>query len=123
MSANTLQHYSLLGLLPIALGQKIGTLGMFPPLFNFTVSNVVLSKQPLYLSGAKLDVIIPLSFLYDGYGLNVTLVGYTDKVALGFLGCRDKLQHLQRLAVYTGEAFEELADAAASSSQRAGAHG
>lgn len=123
MSANTLQHYSVLGLLPIALGQKIGTLGMFPPLFNFTVSNVVLSKQPLYLSGAKLDMIIPLSFLYDGYGLNVTLVGYTDKVALGFLGCRDKLQHLQRLAVYTGEAFEELADAAASSSQRAGAHG
>ena len=59
-----------------------------PPLFNFTVSNVVLSKQPLYLCGARLDIIVPISFLCDGYGLNVTLVGYIDKVALGFVGCR-----------------------------------
>lgn len=108
MSPNALQHYSVFGLLPIAVGQKTGALGVIPPLFNFTVSNVVLSKQPLYLSGAKLDVIVPMSFLCDGYGLNVTLVGYTDKVVLGFLGCRDTVPHLQRLAQYTGEAFEQL---------------
>ena len=112
MSPNALQHYSVLGLLPIALGQKTGALGMIPPLFNFTVSNVVLAKQPLYLSGAKLDMIVPVSFLFDGYGLNVTLVGYTDKVALGFVGCRDTVPHLQRLAAYTGQAFEELEAAA-----------
>lgn len=108
MSTNALEHFSLFGLLPIALAQKTGGLGVIPPLFNLTVSNVVLSKQPLYLCGAKLDVIVPVSFLCDGYGLNVTLVGYTDKVALGFVGCRDTLPHLQRLAQYTGEAFEEL---------------
>lgn len=112
MSPNALQHYSVFGLLPIAVGQKTGALGVIPPLFNFTVSNVVLSKDPLYLSGAKLDVIVPMSFLCDGYGLNVTLVGYTDKVVLGFLGCRDTLPHLQRLAQYTGAAFEELETAA-----------
>ncbi len=108
LSPNALQHYSVFGLLPIAVGQKSGALGIIPPLFNFTVSNVVLSKEPLYLSGAKLDVIVPMSFLCDGYGLNVTLVGYTDKVVLGFLGCRDTLPHLQRLARCTGEAFDEL---------------
>lgn len=108
MSTNALEHYSLFGLLPIALGQKTGALAAIPPLFNFTVSNVVLSKQPLYLAGARLDMIVPVSFLCDGYGLNVTLVGYTDKVALGFVGCRDTLPHLQRLAQYTGQAFEEL---------------
>jgi diacylglycerol O-acyltransferase / wax synthase len=112
MSPNALQHFSLMGLLPIALGQTTGTLGVIPPLYNFTVSNVVLSKQPLYLSGAKLNVIVPVSFLFDGYGLNVTLVGYTDKIALGFVGCRDTLPHVQRLALYTGEAFEELEAAA-----------
>jgi WS/DGAT/MGAT family acyltransferase len=115
MSTNALEHYSLFGLLPIALGQKTGALSVLPPLFNFTVSNVALSKQPLYLLGAKLDVIVPVSFLTDGYGLNVTLVGYTDKVALGFVGCRDTLPHLQRLAQYTREAFEELEAAAPSS--------
>lgn len=108
MSPNALQHYTLVGLVPLAVGQKTGALGVIPPLFNFTVSNVVLSKEPLYLSGAKLDLIVPVSFLCDGYGLNVTLVGYTDRVALGFVGCRDTLPHLQRLAQYTGTAFEEL---------------
>ena len=89
-----------------------GALGAIPPLYNFTVSNVVLSKQPLYLGGAKLDMIVPVSFLFDGYGLNVTLVGYTDKVALGFVGCRDTVPSLQRLAQYTRGAFEELEQAA-----------
>ena len=113
MSANALQHYTLVGLIPLAVGQRTGALGVIPPLFNFTVSNVVLSKEPLYLSGAKLDLIVPVSFLCDGYGLNVTLVGYTDRVALGFVGCRDTLPHLQRLAQYTGAAFEELESASA----------
>lgn len=111
MSTNALEHFSLFGLLPIALGQKTGVVGVIPPLFNLTVSNVVLSKQPLYLCGAKLDVIVPVSFLCDGYGLNVTLVGYTDKVVLGFVGCRDTLPHLQRLGQYTVGAFEELESA------------
>lgn len=111
MSTNALQHFSLFGLLPIALGQKTGVVEVIPPLFNLTVSNVVLSKQPLYLCGAKLELIVPVSFLCDGYGLNVTLVGYTDKVVLGFIGCRDTMPHLQRLARYTGEAFAELESA------------
>jgi len=115
LTPNALEQYSLFGLLPIALGQRTGAFGLIPPLFNFTVSNIVLSNQPLYLGGAKLDVIVPASFLCDGYGLNVTFVGYTDKIALGFVGCRDTLPHLQRLAQYTGQAFEELEAAATAS--------
>jgi diacylglycerol O-acyltransferase len=111
MSTNALQHYTLFGLLPLAIGQRTGALQKLPPLFNFTVSNVVLSREPLYLLGARLELLVPVSFLADGYGLNVTLVGYTDKVALGFVGCRDTIPHLQNLAVYAGDALAELADA------------
>lgn len=108
MSTNALQHYTVFGLLPLAVGQKSGALNRLPPLFNFTVSNVVLSKEPLYLNGARLRSITPVSFLCDGYGLNVTLVGYTDTVVLGFVGCRDTLPHLQNLAVYAGESLNQL---------------
>jgi len=108
MSTNALQHYTLFGLLPLAIGQRTGVLQKLPPLFNFTVSNVVLSREPLYLLGARLELLVPVSFLADGYGLNVTLVGYTDKVALGFVGCRDTIPHLQNLAVYAAEALAEL---------------
>lgn len=105
LSPDALQQFTLVGLLPIALSQKVVTA---PPLFNFVVSNLVLSSEPLYLAGAKLLTLVPVSFLSDGYGLNVTLVGYGDKVTIGFVGCRDTIPHLQRLAIYTADALDEL---------------
>jgi WS/DGAT/MGAT family acyltransferase len=112
LSPSASQHFTLLGLLPLALGQMTGTLARTPPYFNFTVSNLVLAQRPLYLRGARLESIYPMSFLVDGYGLNVTLVGYADKIAFGFLGCRDLIPHLQHLAVYVEEALTELETAA-----------
>lgn len=105
LSPGALQQFTLAGLLPIAFSQKVVTA---PPLFNFVVSNLVLSREPLYLAGAKLISMMPISFLSDGYGLNVTLIGYVDTVTLGFVGCRDTIPHLQRLAIYTHEALDEL---------------
>lgn len=99
---------ALLGIAPLLLGQVTGTLPLMPPFFNFVVSNVVLSKGPLYLMGAELEAMYPVSFLFDGYALNITLVGYNNRIAVGFLGCREAIPSLQRLAVYTGEALTEL---------------
>ena len=101
-------QFALLGLSPLILGQMIGVLPRLPPFFNFVASNVVLSKHPLYLMGAELEAMYPVSFLFDGYTLNITLVGYTDRVAVGFLGCREAIPKLQKLAIYTGEALGEL---------------
>jgi len=105
LSPGALQQFTLAGLLPIAFSQKVAPA---PPLFNFVVSNLVLSREPLYLAGARLVSLVPVSFLSDGYGLNVTLVGYVDKVTLGLVGCRDTIPHLQRLARYTEDALTEL---------------
>ena len=108
MHSAALSQFALLGLSPLILGQMLGVLPKMPPFFNFVASNVVLSKNPMYLMGAELEAMYPVSFLFDGYALNITLVGYCDRVAVGFLGCRDAIPHLQRLAVYTGEAVAEL---------------
>jgi diacylglycerol O-acyltransferase len=104
-------QFALLGIAPLLLGQITGVLPKLPPIFNCVVSNVVLSKHPLYLMGAELEAMYPVSFLFDGYALNITLVGYNDAVAVGFLGCRDAIPSLQRLAIYTGEALVELEQA------------
>jgi diacylglycerol O-acyltransferase / wax synthase len=111
LSRNASTQFSVIGLAPLAVGQMTGTLPKLPPFFNFTVSNVPLSREPLYLKGARLEAIYPMSFLADGYALNVTLVSYDQHMNFGFLGCRDALPHLQHLAVYTGEALAELEDA------------
>ncbi|HVT36291.1 MAG TPA: wax ester/triacylglycerol synthase family O-acyltransferase, partial [Nevskiaceae bacterium] len=106
-----LMQFALLGLAPLLLSQVTGLGARMPPIFNFTMSNVVLSKHPLYLMGAELEAMYPVSFLLDGYGLNITLVGYRDRVAIGVLGCRDAIPSLQRLAIYTTDALAELEEA------------
>lgn len=104
-------QFALLGITPLLMGQMTGLLPKMPPFFNVVVSNVVLSKERLYLMGAELEAMYPVSFLFDGYALNVTLVGYHDRIALGFLGCRDAIPSLQRLAVYSRDALAELEQA------------
>lgn len=111
MSRPALDNLALTGLAPLILGQMTGTLAKMPPIFNFVVSNVVLTKHKLYLMGAELEAMYPMSFLFDGYALNVTVIGYVDHVAVGFIGSRDALPKLQTLAVFTGEALNELEDA------------
>ncbi len=108
MTPAALSQLALLGIAPFLVGQMTGTLPKIPPMFNFVISNVVLSKDSLYLMGAELEAMYPVSFLFDGYALNITLVGYKDRVAVGFLGCREAIPSLQRLAVYTQEALGEL---------------
>lgn len=112
LSRTAQDYFALIGLSPLLLAQRSGLGPKVPTLFNFTVSNVVLDKQKRYLLGAELQTLVPISFLVDGYALNVTLVGYADKVTLGIVGCRDTLPHLQRLADYTRDACAELLDAA-----------
>lgn len=104
-------QFALLGIAPLLAGQMTGLLPKMPPFFNVVVSNVVLSKERLYLMGAELEAMYPVSFLFDGYALNVTLVGYHDRIAIGFLGCRDAIPSLQRLAVYSRDALSELEQA------------
>lgn len=108
LSATAQQQMTLLGLSPMLLGQMSGLSRQLPPLFNVIVSNVLGSRSALYLRGARLESMYPVSVLFDAYALNITVVGYADRIGFGITGCRDALPRLQRLAVYTGEALTEL---------------
>lgn len=108
LSMAAINQLALLGLAPLIASQMTGLGARIPPFFNFVVSNVVASHSKLYLNGAQLEAMYPISVLFDGYALNVTIVGYADRIALGFTGCRNAIPSLQRLAVYTGEALSEL---------------
>ena len=113
LSAHALSQFTLLGMSPLLLGQMTGTLATLPPIFNVIVSNVVGARDKLYFRGAELEAMYPVSVLFDGYALNITIVGYADRLAMGFTGCRNTVPSLQRLAVYTGEALTELEQAVA----------
>ena len=80
----------------------------WPYTFNLCVSNVPGPSDALYLRGSRLEASYPIAFPAHSQALNITLQSYADTLNFGFIGCRDTLPHLQRLAVYTGDALREL---------------
>jgi hypothetical protein len=78
-----------------------------PPM-NVIISNVPGPADTLYLDRARMEAIYPVSIPFQGLALNITCVSYAGYLDVGFTGSRDSLPHLQRLAVYAGDALTEL---------------
>jgi len=108
MSPDAQTLYSSLFAIPFALQTLTGLTGRTPPFFNVTVSNVPGPAGTLYLGSARLEAMYPVSIAAHGQALNITCTSYAGQLNFGLLGCRDALPHLQRLAVYMGEAMAEL---------------
>jgi diacylglycerol O-acyltransferase / wax synthase len=109
MSKNAIMQYSGLVIAPLMLSFLVpAAAGRTRPAFNVVISNVPGPEHHLYLRGWRLDATYPLSIPFHGYGLNITVNSYAGCLNFGFTGCRDTLPHLQRLAVYAGEALDEL---------------
>jgi WS/DGAT/MGAT family acyltransferase len=92
-------------------------LGLLPA--NMLVSNVRGPEQTLYLNGAKLEALFPVSTLIVGIGLNVTFMSYDGQVVLGFTGNGDALPDLEHLPSLVQEAFAALQKAKAPRRARA----
>jgi WS/DGAT/MGAT family acyltransferase len=108
MSKAAILQYSAMLLAP-SLAQMIPTTaGHLRPTFNVVISNVPGPETPLYFRGARLDAAYPMSIPVHGQALNITCNSYAGMICFGFTGCRDTVPHLQRLAVYCGEALGDL---------------
>ncbi|AEF40677.1 WS/DGAT/MGAT family O-acyltransferase [Hoyosella subflava] len=108
----TLQKlYPSLFMAPFVGQNLVGIGGRTNPPYNVSISNVPGPLEPKYLAGARMEAMYPLALLYHGVGLFVALFAASGRLGVGFVGDRDGLPHLQRLAVYTGDAMDELADA------------
>lgn len=86
-----------LGMSPLVLQGIPGYTDLFRPPFNIIISNVPGPRRPLYLNGAELDGLYPLSIPYHGQALNITCTSYHNEIAFGLTGCRRTVPHLQRL--------------------------
>ena len=100
--------YTLLINAPYIAALVAGLGGRAPIPFNLGISNVPGPSEPLYLNGSRLDSLSPLSLLMHGNALNITCVSYAGTLNFGLTGARDTLPHLQRLAIYMGDALDEI---------------
>jgi diacylglycerol O-acyltransferase / wax synthase len=103
-----MSNYTIALMGPTILGLLTGLAGRTRPVFNITISNVPGPDKPLYFRGAELLANYPVSVVTHGQAINITCQSYAGTMAFGFTGCHSTLPHMQRIAVYTGEAFEEL---------------
>ena len=100
--------YVLLRSTPLYMSQLPAVGALVPPLFNLTVTSTPGPDEPRYCQGARLEAVYPLGQLMQYNALSIDCVSYAGTLNIGFTGARDTLPHLQRLAVYTGKAVEEL---------------
>jgi diacylglycerol O-acyltransferase / wax synthase len=111
MSKAAIIQYSAVLIAPSALQMMPATAGHIRPTFNVVISNVPGPDHSLYFRGARLEAMYPMSIPMHGMALNITCASYDGMVCFGFTGCRDTLPSLQRLAVYCGDAMNELEQA------------
>lgn len=98
--------------LAMRLYSRMGLAERHAPIHNLVISNVPGPPFPLYFGGAKLVSLNPLGPIFDGAGLNVTVLSYLDQVGFGLIGCPKNVPDIWRLASHIPDAFDELRKAA-----------
>ncbi len=96
--------------LVVRAADLVGDAGPLPG--NFVVSNVRATPMPLYLAGAKVESLMPMSVLSVGQGINVTVVSYCDKIDIGLTYDPDLVSDAWRLVENFNAALAELESAA-----------
>ncbi len=78
------------------------------PLFNLTMSNLAGSPMPLFLGGALMVANYPLAPIYDGNGLNITMMSYLDQLDVGIVACPQLTPDVGDIPIHIEAALDEL---------------
>ncbi|GAA5315514.1 MAG: wax ester/triacylglycerol synthase family O-acyltransferase [Candidatus Pelagadaptatus aseana] len=108
-SKSSLETYSLLtGALAQSL-ETTSTQSLAPGAAHFLVSNVPGPRQTLFQGEAALLNWYPVSALYPGQRINVTLLSYDGKLYFGVVASAEFLPRIELLTTYIEAAFASLA--------------
>jgi WS/DGAT/MGAT family acyltransferase len=77
-------------------------------LMNAAISNVPGSPVPLYLAGARLEALYPISAIMDGGGLNITVMSYCGGLDYGVVVDREQVYDAWKLTAALERAQAEL---------------
>ena len=79
------------------------------PPFNLFISNVPGPQVPLYLAGAKVEGVYPVSAVTTMTGaLNITLFSYNGSLDFGLIACREMVPDVWNLIDHLNDALAEL---------------
>lgn len=110
VAPEAIEAYTVITGLVAQIAETLKLSGTLPPTGNTLVSNVPGPKDTLYLMGAELKEMYPVSTLPPSNLLNITLFSYAGTLFFCLIAT-DELPQLPRLAEYVELAFGELEDA------------
>ena len=107
VAPEAIESYTIITGLVAQIAETLKLSNRMPPMGNTLVSNVPGPKDFLYLKGARMEEMHPISTLPPSNLLNITLFSYVGDLFFGLIAT-DELPHLERLGEYVAEAFTEL---------------
>jgi len=111
MSKTAAQDFTNALMVPTMLATLTGNATRIRPALNAIVSNVPGSSQRLYLDGAMLEKLYPLSIVSDGMGLNFTVISYHGTLCLGMTSCPQGQPGVEHLGKLLKLSYQELSAA------------
>jgi hypothetical protein len=107
VAPEAIESYTLITGIVGQLAEMLNLSNHLPPTGNTLVSNVPGPREHLYVLGARMEELHPISTLPPGNLLNITLFSYAGQLYFGLIAT-DELPELDRLSTYINEAFGEL---------------
>ncbi len=107
VAPEAIETYTILTGLLGQFAEMLKLSGSITPMGNTTVSNVPGPKEHLYIKGARIEEMHPVSTLPPTHLMNITLFSYAGSLNFGLIAS-DGMPNLQRLGAYVDEAFDEL---------------
>ncbi|GAA0394733.1 wax ester/triacylglycerol synthase family O-acyltransferase [Microbispora corallina] len=94
------------------------------PAMNLLISNVPGPQTPLYVCGARVLALFPISVITDvSGGINITVFSYDGRLDFGVIVDRDMVPDVWDIVDYLGDALAELTALAEKAGPRGGAGG
>ena len=107
VAPEAIESYTLVTGLIAQIAELLKLSNKMPPMGNTLVSNVAGPKHHLYVKGAFMEEMHPISTLPPSNLLNITLFSYADDLFFGLIAT-DELPNLDKLAESVALAFSEL---------------
>lgn len=81
---------------------------LLPPSCNLAISSVPGPREDLYFNGSHLDEIYPVSSVYDGMGLNVTVCSYAGQLGMGVVSDALLMRNIAEMAALIEQSLADL---------------
>ncbi|KAA0021256.1 wax ester/triacylglycerol synthase family O-acyltransferase [Antrihabitans cavernicola] len=93
---------------PMIAALALGTKALTPAAFGLVISNIPGPKKPLYLNGARLESLIPVSVPMHNSPINMTAIGHDGRITFGMVAASEKVPELGQVADGLVDALVDL---------------